>query len=90
MRETMNERVEKFGLKVDAVLANFIDNEAIPGTGIEKDIFWKGFTYLVSKLSKKNEHLLKFVIGEIIHLAYKTLGLLQPFTTGVYLIYDDF
>ena len=36
----MNERVEKFGLKVDAVLANFIDNEAIPGTGIEKDIFW--------------------------------------------------
>lgn len=55
----MSERVEKFGLKVDAALANFIDNEAIPGTGIEKDTFWKGFTYLVSKLSKKNEHLLK-------------------------------
>ena len=55
----MNERVEKFGLKVDAALANFIDNEAIPGTGIEEDIFWKGFTYLVSKLRKKNENLLK-------------------------------
>ena len=55
----MNERVEKFGLKVDAALANFIDNEAIPGTGIEEDIFWKGFTYLVSKLRKKNEKLLK-------------------------------
>ena len=55
----MNERVEKFGLKVDAALANFIDNEAIPGTGIEEDIFWKGFAYLVSKLRKKNEKLLK-------------------------------
>ena len=39
----MPQRIEKYGLRVDPVLADFIDNEAIKGTGVEKDVFWQGF-----------------------------------------------
>ena len=56
----MTRRIEKFGLKVDTVLAQFIDNEAIKGTAVEKDEFWQGFSNLIYKLSPKNKKLLRF------------------------------
>ena len=46
------------GLKVDTVLADFIAKEAIAGTGVELDAFWKGLAGLVSDLAPRNKALL--------------------------------
>jgi malate synthase len=36
----------------------FIEEQALPGTGLEPDAFWKGFAKLVSELTPKNRALL--------------------------------
>jgi malate synthase len=43
---------------VDEVLARFLDEQALPGTGIEAEDFWKGFSTLVHELAPKNRALL--------------------------------
>lgn len=47
-------RIEKSGLAVAAPLAAFIDEQALPGTGIEGTAFWSGFAALVNELAPKN------------------------------------
>jgi malate synthase len=54
----MTERTDKHGLSVDVQLAEFIDAVALPGTGVEKDAFWKGFSALMHDLGPKNRALL--------------------------------
>ncbi len=54
----MVDRLNKFGLKVDARLANFIDNEVLKETDIESQSFWRNFYDYVTTLSKKNKELL--------------------------------
>ena len=54
----MKNHVEKNGLKVDEVLLNFIEKEALPGTGIDSHKFWKGFSELIKNLGPKNKELL--------------------------------
>ena len=54
----MSERSEKFGLQVDGRLADFMEAQALPGTGITADAFWRGFAGLVQDLSPKNRALL--------------------------------
>ena len=54
----MKNHVEKNGLKVDEVLLNFIEKEALPGTGIDSHKFWKGFSELIKYLGPKNKELL--------------------------------
>ncbi|CAM2151647.1 malate synthase G [Pararobbsia alpina] len=54
----MSERIEHHGLKVAAVLSRFIEEEALPGTGIDAAAFWKGFDALVHDLAPKNRALL--------------------------------
>jgi malate synthase len=54
----MAKRIELFGLKVDADLAEFVDQQALPGTGVAKDAFWQGFAALVADLAPKNRALL--------------------------------
>ena len=49
-------RVE--GLEVHRVLHDFVNDEAIPGTGIEAGDFWRGFASLVRRLSPRNAELL--------------------------------
>ena len=49
---------EKFGLKIDNKLLNFIENEALPGTSVSSDQFWRGFSELVKELNPKNKELL--------------------------------
>ena len=46
------------GLKVDDTLFNFINQEVIPGTEIDKDIFWREFSEVVHNLNPKNKELL--------------------------------
>jgi malate synthase len=52
------EFVTKAKLQVDAALALFIDEHAIPGTGVDVKNFWSGFSELVHDLAPKNRALL--------------------------------
>ncbi|KQT85297.1 malate synthase G [Aurantimonas sp. Leaf443] len=54
----MSQSVEIHGLKVASVLKRFVDDEALPGTGIEPDAFWKGFAQILADLAPKNRALL--------------------------------
>ena len=54
----MSERVETNGLKVDRGLYDFVNSEALPGTGVEADAFWAGLGALVHDLAPKNRALL--------------------------------
>ena len=46
-------------LKIDENLVNFINNEAIPGTNIKSEKFWKDFDNVVHKLALKNKELIQ-------------------------------
>ncbi|GAB4520545.1 MAG: malate synthase G [Amphiplicatus sp.] len=50
--------IEKAGLKVAPVLAAFIEEEALPGTGASADAFWRGLADIVETLGPKNRALL--------------------------------
>ena len=52
-------RTEKFGLKVDDKLIEFVEAKALPGIDISSDDFWKGLSDLVNKLGPKNLELLQ-------------------------------
>ncbi|HVW74957.1 MAG TPA: malate synthase G, partial [Rhizomicrobium sp.] len=54
----MSDRVEKHGLKVARPLHDFIEKEALPGTGLDPDRFWKGFAELATRLMPVNRELL--------------------------------
>ncbi|MES0031535.1 malate synthase G [Mesorhizobium sp. M0040] len=55
----MTDRVEIAGLRIARELHDFIVNEAMPGTGIEAEAFWNGFSAVVHDLSPKNRALLE-------------------------------
>ena len=46
-------------LKIDENLIKFINDEAIPGTGLDSDHFWKEFSNVVHELAPKNKNLIK-------------------------------
>ncbi|MCC6889790.1 MAG: malate synthase G [Hyphomicrobiales bacterium] len=52
-------RIPFVGLKVAKVLHDFIEQEALPGTGVESGRFWAGFEDLVGRLAPKNRALLR-------------------------------
>lgn len=54
----MTQRIEKHGLQVALELANFIEDQALPGSGVTSDNFWKGFSDLANDLAPKNTALL--------------------------------
>ena len=54
----MTPRVLCQRLQVDCELKDFIEREALPGTGIEAEHFWKGFDALVNDLAPQNSALL--------------------------------
>lgn len=54
----MTERLDRAGLQVDAVLARFVEDEALPGTGIRAGAFWSGFAGLLADFAPQNRALL--------------------------------
>jgi malate synthase len=59
MDKPMTQFVERHGLQVAVILDSFINDEVLPGTGIDEDHFWKGFASLIDDLMPMNEGLLK-------------------------------
>ncbi|KIC15867.1 malate synthase G [Leisingera sp. ANG-Vp] len=51
-------RVEKQGIQVAPELAEFIEKQALPGTGVEADAFWKGLAELVNTFGPENRALI--------------------------------
>ncbi len=54
----MADRRKLHGLHVDATLAEFVENRALPGTGIAADRFWAGLSAIVHELGPENRALL--------------------------------
>ncbi|EQM65898.1 malate synthase G [Pseudomonas tohonis] len=54
----MTERVQVGGLQVARVLFDFVNNEAIPGTGLSAEKFWAGAEAVINDLAPKNKALL--------------------------------
>ncbi len=54
----MTEHVHVGGLQVAKVLFDFVNNEAIPGTGLTADQFWAGADKVIHDLAPKNKALL--------------------------------
>ena len=55
----MTERVQVGDLQVARKLYDFVNDEALPGTGIEQAGFWSGFTGIVNDLAPRNRELLE-------------------------------
>lgn len=55
----MTERVTAGGLQVAATLYQFIEEKALPGTGLSANAFWEGFGRLVEDLAPQNRSLLE-------------------------------
>ena len=51
--------IDKNGLKINSVLYEFINKEAIPGTNINSENFWKNFEKVVHELAPINKSLIK-------------------------------
>ena len=54
----MTDRVSAGNLRVARVLYDFVNNEALPGTGIDADSFWAGVDKVVTDLTPQNQDLL--------------------------------
>lgn len=54
----MTERKNVYRLQVAENLYRFIEDEALPGTGIDSDHFWRGFDAIVNEMTPKNRALL--------------------------------
>ncbi|HYW58384.1 MAG TPA: malate synthase G [Polaromonas sp.] len=55
---TTSPRTSLHSLQVATVLQRFIDDQVLPGTGVDKATFWKGFDAVVQDLAPKNIALL--------------------------------
>ncbi len=51
--------VEKNGLKISSALYEFINNEAIPGTKVDSEDFWKSFSNVAHELAPINKSLIE-------------------------------
>ncbi|KIC10137.1 malate synthase [Leisingera sp. ANG-M1] len=51
-------RVEKQGIQVASELAEFVEKQALPGTGVDAEVFWKGLAELVNGFGPENRALI--------------------------------
>jgi len=54
----MTARTTVHGLQVATTLHRFVEDQVLPGTGVEADAFWRGFAAIVNDLTPKNAALL--------------------------------
>ncbi|PAJ72474.1 malate synthase G [Pseudoalteromonas sp. NBT06-2] len=51
-------RISHSGLQIDKVLYDFVNNQALPNTGLKQDTFWQSFSQIIKILTPKNKALL--------------------------------
>ena len=51
-------RIDRNGLNVDQRLADFVETQALPGTGVAPAGFWAGFAQAVAEFGPRNRALL--------------------------------
>lgn len=51
-------RVDRSGLQVEEILAAFVEEKALPGTGVDAGVFWQGLSDLIHGKAQKNRELL--------------------------------
>jgi malate synthase len=51
-------RVNRAGLQVASVLTEFVERQALPGTGLEPDAFWRGVADIFARFAPENRSLL--------------------------------
>jgi malate synthase len=54
----MSQRIQVGGLQVAEDLYNFINREALPGTGVDQEAYWSAFDAIVHELAPRNRELL--------------------------------
>ncbi|MES2914532.1 MAG: malate synthase G [Pseudomonadota bacterium] len=54
----MTRREDRAGLLVDAVLVRFVEDEALPGTGVDAGVFWSGLAGILADFGPRNRALL--------------------------------
>ena len=54
----MEKRLIRYNLSIEKSLVDFIENLALPGTGISEDKFWLGLSSLIEQLTSENRGLL--------------------------------
>ena len=54
----MSDRINVHGLQVEPVLYDFINNEALPGSGVDQEAFWSGAAGVINDLAPRNRELL--------------------------------
>ena len=55
----MTKKLDRGNLKVSEVLVNFIEEEALPNTGITPENFWSKFELILDKFADQNKKLLR-------------------------------
>jgi malate synthase len=58
MNTSASDRTSTHGLQVATVLKTFVDEQVLPGTGLQAEAFWAGFSAIVNDLAPKNAALL--------------------------------
>ena len=58
MNQIIDKRISVENLQVNQALYYFIEQEALPDTGITSALFWKNFSNIISDLSNENTELL--------------------------------
>lgn len=54
----MTERIQAGGLQVAKELYDFVNEKAIPGTGVDQTAFWDSFGKIANELAPRNRELL--------------------------------
>ena len=55
----MNKRLMRYDLNVEEGLVDFIENKALPDTGVSQDNFWLGLSSLIKEMTPENRKLLR-------------------------------
>lgn len=54
----MSDKIKVGSLEVSTLLHDFINNEALPGTGVSRETFWNGLENIVNEMAPRNRELL--------------------------------
>lgn len=55
----MTQRIQRHGLQIEPQLFDFIENEALPGSEVSSEDFWRGFADITQHFSRRNRDLLE-------------------------------